>query len=132
MSQTIRIRIFTLLAVAACFATVLLSGQQPTQTGDITGKWHFVFQTEGGDREFDASFQLDGDKVTGKWDNKDNVKGTFADGKLALAFEANSEEVGPGTLKIDGKLSDDTLTGNWSFQSYDGTFKATRIKSAGS
>ena len=39
-----------------------------------------------------------------------------------------SDEVGKGTLTIKGKLADDKLTGSWSFQTYDGTFQATRAK----
>jgi hypothetical protein len=63
--------------------------------------------------------------VTGKWDKSD-VKGTFTDGKLNLEFPINSEEAGPGTLKIKGDLANDALTGTWEFQEYNGTFKATR------
>ena len=40
--------------------------QAPAPT--VTGKWHFTLQTEGGDRVVEASFQQDGDKVTGKWE----------------------------------------------------------------
>ena len=91
----------------------------------VAGKWHFVLNTEGGDREFDPVFQQDGDKVTGKWGDGD-VKGTFADGKLDLAFPVTSDEAGPGTLKIKGQLADDKLAGYWAFNEYSGTFKATR------
>jgi hypothetical protein len=100
----------------------------------VSGKWHFVFETEGGDREFDSLFEQNETKVSGKWGVRegkegDPVQGTFADNKLALEFTANSEEVGPGRLKIDGTLGDDgALSGNWSFQDYSGTFKATRVK----
>jgi hypothetical protein len=129
MTRKLPIKFFLWIALAAlCLWPAAIAAQAPA--GSISGKWHFVFQTEGGVREFDATFQQDGDKVTGKWADKDDVKGTFSDGKLALSFTANSDEVGPGTLKIDGDLADNVLTGNWSFQSYDGTFKATRSKSA--
>jgi hypothetical protein len=105
--------------------------QNSTSTSsDITGKWHFVFQTEGGVREFDADFKVDGGKVSGKWDGSADVKGTYSEGKLSLEFQTNSDEVGPGTLKIDGELADGALSGNWSFQQYDGTFKATKAKAA--
>jgi hypothetical protein len=94
---------------------------------DITGKWQFVLNTEGGDRTAAASFQLDGQKVTGKWgDANADVAGTFADGKLDLAFPYTSDEVGPGTMKITGQFDGDALTGKWEFQDYSGTFKATR------
>jgi len=129
MNNKLQIKFFLSVSLAAlCLAATLAARQaqpQPAPAG-INGKWHFVFQTEGGPREFDAVFQLDGDKVTGKWDNKDDVKGTFSGGKLSLAFPVNSDEAGPGTLKVDGDLAEDTLTGTWSFTQYDGTFKATR------
>ncbi|MGA7414335.1 MAG: hypothetical protein WBW33_27950 [Bryobacteraceae bacterium] len=95
---------------------------------DVTGKWHFVLDTPGGDREVDADFVVDGGKVTGKWGTSD-ITGTWADGKLALAFSMTSEEAGEtSTMKITGKLDNDALTGDWEFSSYSGTYKATRPK----
>jgi hypothetical protein len=93
----------------------------------VAGKWHFILNTDGGDRIFDPVFQQDGDQVTGKWGNGD-VKGTFTDGKLSLEFPVTSEEAGPGTLKIKGTLADDALSGDWAFNDYAGPFKATRVK----
>ncbi len=92
----------------------------------VAGKWHFVLDTEGGDRNIDANFQQDGKNVTGKF-GKDDAKGTFEDGKLTMEFAMNSDEVGPGTMKIKGGLGKDTLTGDWAFQTYSGTYKATRV-----
>jgi hypothetical protein len=96
-------------------------------TATVTGKWHFVLDTEGGDRDVESTLQQDGNQVTGKWSTGD-VKGTFADGKLNLEFSMVSEEGGPGNVKITGELANDTLTGNWSFNDHSGTFKATRVK----
>jgi hypothetical protein len=93
----------------------------------VAGKWHFVLDTPGGDREIDAAFQQDGDQVTGKWGTAD-VKGTFTENKLALEFALNSEEAGPGTMKIKGTLAADALSGDWAFNEYGGGFKATRVK----
>jgi hypothetical protein len=94
----------------------------------ISGKWHFVFQTEGGERESTATFQQDGEKVTGKW-GKADVQGTFADSKLDLAFPYTSEEGGmTGTLKIQGKLDGEKLVGNWEFEEYNGSFEAARAQ----
>jgi hypothetical protein len=117
-----------LLFLAIAFGSLLSVPSGSAQTSaDISGKWHFVLQTQDGDRTYDPTFTLNGDKVGGKWDNSD-VKGTFVDGKLKLEFEVNSTEVGPGTLKLDGQFEKDQLTGAWSFQTYDGKFTATRVK----
>lgn len=86
-----------------------------------------MLDTEGGPRTSEAEFKLEGTSVSGRYDKSTDVKGTFADGKLDLAIPINSEEAGPGVLKLTGKLTD-VLSGNWSFQSYTGSFKATRVK----
>jgi hypothetical protein len=107
---------------------------KPAQTkvgkpaADISGKWHFVFNTEGGEREESPTFQQEGDRVTGKW-GKADVQGTFKDGQLDLSFPFTSEEAGTsGTLKVKGNLDGDTLKGTWEFDTYSGTFTATRVK----
>ncbi len=69
---------------------------------DVTGKWHFVLDTPGGDRESDAEFLVDSGKVTGKY-GKADVAGTFKDGKMDLAFTIETEEAGNGTLKLVGQ-----------------------------
>ncbi len=97
---------------------------------DVSGTWAFTLNTDGGDRNVKATFKVDGKTVTGKWDEKTDVKGTFADGTLDLSFPLDSPEAGSGTLAIKARLANDELTGNWSFQAYSGTLKATRDKSA--
>ncbi|MFL6352226.1 MAG: hypothetical protein ACJ74Z_10300 [Bryobacteraceae bacterium] len=115
-----------IMAAAAAMACLALAIPVSASTqADISGKWHFVLQTEGGEREKEATFQQAGDKVTGKWDDAD-VQGTFDDGKLDLEFPVTSEEAGKGTLKLKGQVAEDSLTGTWEFESYSGTFKATR------
>ena len=111
--------------------TVSHTGPAPaTQDKRINGKWHFVFDTQGGDREFDAEFAVDADgNVTGTWE-KTPATGTYKDGHLVMAFDTHSEEANEtATLHLDGKLDDsDNITGNWTFSSYDGTFKAAHPK----
>ncbi|MGI9072868.1 MAG: hypothetical protein ACR2JB_16515 [Bryobacteraceae bacterium] len=114
-----------IMAVIAMACLALWSPLSAATKADISGKWHFVLQTEGGDREKEATFQQTGNKVTGKWDDAD-VQGTLDDGKLDLEFPMTTEEVGKGTLKLKGQAAEDSLTGTWEFQSYSGTFKATR------
>ena len=101
-----------------------------SQDKRLDGKWHFVFDTQGGDREFEAEFFVDADgKVTGIWD-KTPVAGTYNDGHMQLAFETTSQEANEtAQLQLDGKIDDSsTITGSWVFSSYDGTFKATHPK----
>ncbi len=96
----------------------------------IVGKWHFVIETPGGDREADADLAVDRDgKVTGKFGTSD-VAGTYKEGQLDLNFTFTADEVGEtAPLKVNGKLDDTSaLTGTWEFISYSGTFKATRPK----
>jgi hypothetical protein len=119
-------KVIALAFVTLCFAFGLqtMVGADP----GVTGRWHFVLDTPGGDREVDAEFVVADGKVTGKWGTTD-IAGTYADGKLALAFPFTSEEAGDtATMKITGKLDADTLTGDWEFSSYAGTFKASRPK----
>ena len=119
-------KILVLAAAIVCLALgrPLAHGQD----AGINGKWHFVLETPGGDREVDADIAVDSDgNVTGKWGSAD-VAGTYKDGKLALDFQFTSEEVGAtAAMKIDGKLDETAaLTGNWAFTEYNGTYKATR------
>jgi hypothetical protein len=114
------------IAPATLFLLVgLFIPKSHAQAGSISGKWHFVLETEGGERDVDADFQQQAEKVTGTWD-KAKVQGTFAGGKLNLEFPIDSEEAGPGTLTLKGQLEGEALTGTWAFQTYDGKFKATR------
>ena len=101
-----------------------------SQDKRINGKWHFVFDTQGGDREFNADFTVDADgNVTGTWE-KAPASGTYKDSHLLMVFDVTSEEANEtAPLHLDGKLDDsETITGTWAFSSYDGTFKATHPK----
>jgi hypothetical protein len=121
-----------LVIAAAMVCLVMGRPVVHAQDAGINGKWHFVLETPGGDREVDADLAVDSDgNVTGKWGPSD-VAGTYKDGKLALDFQFTSEEVGAtASMKIDGKLDETAaLTGNWAFTEYNGTYKATRPAAA--
>jgi hypothetical protein len=132
------IRPVLLVTLCLLFAGTSLPASQsagtPPQTtpaakpDDLSGKWHFVNQTEGGERETSATFSLTGAQVTGKYSGAD-VKGTFKDGDLDLAFPFNSEEANmTATLKLKGKLKDGKLVGNWQYADYEGSFVATKVE----
>ncbi|HUD12051.1 MAG TPA: hypothetical protein VMQ56_00220 [Terracidiphilus sp.] len=129
--------LLVMLAVVCLVSSRQIANAQATnaQTANasnagISGKWHFVMDTPGGDREMDAEFTVDADgKVTGKYGITD-VAGTFRDGKLDLNFQMTSEESGQtAALKLVGKLDETAaLVGTWEFSEYNGAFKATRPK----
>ena len=110
---------------AAALACLVLFVAALAAADDVSGSWHFVFQTPGGEREADASLKVDGGQVTGKFGDAD-VKGTYKDGAIEIAFEYNSPEAGPGTLSIKGSLASGALSGAWEFAGYNGTFAAKR------
>ena len=117
-----------LVIAAAVVCLVMGRPVVSAQDAGINGKWHFVLETPGGDREVDADFTVDADgNVTGKWGNSD-VAGTYKEGKLALDFQFTSEEVGTtAAMKMNGKLDDSAaLAGDWAFSEYNGPFKAMR------
>ena len=115
--------VFAVLGLAA----LLFSLRAVSASDPITGKWTFVFDTEGGPREFTADFNLDGDKVSGRFAEKADVKGTFRDQKVDLAFPFHSDEADmTDTLTITGKLDKDALAGAWTFNQWSGSYKAHR------
>ena len=121
-----------ILLIAAAAVMCFLPSHQPTTTPapGIDGKWHFVLDTPGGDREIEAQFAVGPDgKVTGKFGDTD-VAGTYKDGRMDLLFTMTSEESGEtADMKMTGKVDDqNSLTGDWEFSAYSGTFKATRPK----
>src|SRR5579871_1984579 len=117
-----------LVFAVAMFCFVLGRPMALTQDAGINGRWHFVLETPGGERDVNADLTVDADgNVKGKWGDAD-VAGTYKDGKLALIFQFTSAEAGAtAEMKIDGKLDDAAaLEGNWAFSEYNGTYKATR------
>ena len=116
----ITLLMLVLVALLFSFSTALASDP-------ITGKWTFVFDTQNGPRQLTADFRLDGEKVSGKFAEKADVKGTFKDQKIDLAFPFESDEANiTDILRITGKLEKDELAGDWTFSQYSGTYKARR------
>jgi hypothetical protein len=111
-------------------AHVVLHARSMAPATDVSGKWHFVFDTPGGARDFDAEFTVDADGKVGGSFGKSTAIGTFKDGHLVMDFPAIDEQSGESSqLKMDGKLEDAaTLSGSWQFSSYDGSFRAIRPK----
>ena len=108
-----------------CCAGLVLSARDESKT-DISGKWHFVVDTEDGGRSFDLVFKQDGEKITFQTKDGSQHNGTFSDGKLSLEFPTEDEQAGSGLVKMKGAMVDGAFNGTWEFQDYSGTFKATK------
>ncbi len=122
-----------IFAVATLLTISLLTFGRGADKPTLAGKWHIVMNTQGGDRENDSLFEVADGKIGGKWDlsnpQSPAIKGTLTDGHFAIEVALESTEIGPGTMKLTGQLADDgTLSGDWAFSDYNGSFKGTRIK----
>ena len=127
MQRERNVKMRKLALFALTLAALLFSFKTVSASDPITGKWTFVFDTQGGPREFTADLKLDGDQVSGKFAEKAEVKESFKDEKIELAFPFESPEANmTDTLKITGKLEKEALAGNWTFSEYSGTYKARR------
>src|SRR3984893_12967853 len=92
MARERNVKMRKLALVALTLAALLFSFETVSASDPITGKWMFVFDTEGGPREFTADLKLDGDQVSGKFAERAEVKGIFKDEKIELAFPFELQE----------------------------------------
>jgi hypothetical protein len=120
MSAKTRLILFALPLVSA---TVLATAAMAA--GGLDGSWRFIFHTDGGDREYPVTLKVTDTQVSGKLGEFD-VKGTFKEGALELAFPVDVPDAGSGTLVIKGALAEGALTGNWEFNGYSGNFNGAR------
>jgi len=102
---------------------------------ELSGRWHFVFDTEAGVREANMALEVKGQEIVGKVYGVDSdetfteVKGTLAGVRVTLEFEYYSADAGyKSVVKIQGTLEGDKITGEWQFDQHSGTFTATRLK----
>jgi len=126
-SRNRKVKVRKIALVALSVVALVFSLRTVAVSDPITGKWTFVFDTNGGTKEVTAELKLDGEKVSGKFAEKADVKGTFKDQKIDLAFPFESEEANVSdTLRITGKVEKDKLSGEWTFSQYSGTYEARR------
>ena len=118
--KTIARVLMTVLAVALLAQFALAAG--------IEGKWNFVFSSENGDYPFDFMITGDGDNVVCKA-GESELKGTFKDGALELAGDFYVADAGySAPLTIKGKLADEKLSGDATWDAYQTTFTATKAE----
>lgn len=84
---------------------------------DLDGKWNFVWQTPGGERQSALVFKQKAEEVEARFpDSKEPIMGTFKDGKLTLSGRLFSSEAGEtADFHMHGTLSGSELkgTGGW-------------------
>jgi len=108
----------------------LLAASPLAHASEIDGKWDVVYQTEGGTRTSDLTLTIDGEAVRALM-GETELEGTYKDGKLELTGEHHSSEAGyTATVKLEGRLEDGKLKGNWQWSEYASTFEATRSTDA--
>lgn len=97
---------------------------------DITGKWNFVWQTEGGERQTVLTIKQNADWVEAFFaDAKEPITGTLKDGKLALSGKVFSSEAGTSAeFRLDGVLSGSDLKGTGSWGEHEVVFTARKAE----
>ena len=120
---TIRSTVLSSLAVLA-----LLGAAQPLTAGDLSGKWDFTWNTEGGVRNSTIELVQEGDKLSGKFGDADLAGVAKADG-FELEGQFHSPEAGyAAALTISGKQEGDKLVGKGQWDSHGMSFTAVRAK----
>lgn len=100
----------------------------PILAGELDGKWKFVWQTPGGERESVVAIAVDGESVSCDFpENKAPIKGRFKDGRLELTGKLYSSEAGmDGDFKLTGKLVEGRIEGESYWNEHGMTFVAKK------
>ena len=118
--KTIARVLMTVLAIALLAQFALAAG--------VEGKWSFVFSGEGGDYPFDFTITGDGDNVVCT-SGESELKGSFKDGALDVTGDFYVADAGySAPLTIKGKLADEKLSGDATWDVYQTTFTATKAE----
>ena len=84
---------------------------------DLNGRWNFVWQTPGGERQTVLRFEQKTEHVEAFFpETKQPVTGTLKDGRLSLSGRVFSSEAGQDAdFHLEGTLSNGELkgTGGW-------------------
>ena len=97
---------------------------------DLNGKWKFVWQTPGGERQTALRLEQKAERVEAFFpDAKEPVPGTFKDGKLSLSGRLFSSEAGEtADFHLEGTLSGGELKGTGGWGEHQLTFTARKAE----
>ena len=125
-----KIKVVTILCLIICFSLVI-----PAFAADpITGTWSGDWGPSKSDRnQVTVQFKYDGKALTGTVNPGDKAvqltKSSFDEKTGTVHLEADAKnEMGAGMVHfvIDGKLSNNTMTGTWNHGNVKGDFKITK------
>ncbi len=106
--------------IGICLAATL-------SAADISGKWHFVWDTEGGIRHTEWAITQNGEALKIVIQDGQPLNGKLEGDRMTVEGRLNSHEAGySATLKVVGELKDGKLSGRGSWDQYGMTFTATR------
>jgi hypothetical protein len=116
---------------AAALATAALAATLAAQGVNVTGKWAFTVQTDGGTTNPVATFKQDGEKLTGHYSSQTlgeaDFTGTVKGNAIRFTFNANAQgqEV---DVVYEGTVEKDTMKGTLAIAGgqVNGTFTATK------
>ncbi len=106
--------------LALSLATVLAAA-------DISGRWSFVWNTEGGIRHTEWVVTQQGEVLSIRTQDGQSLSGTLDGDKMIVEGNLNSPEAGySANLRVEGTLQDGKLAGKGTWDQYAMTFTATR------
>lgn len=115
-------RRLTLLSLLAAVCTVTL------HAADISGKWLFTWDTEGGIRNTEWTIAQNGESLTIQSEGQ-KFAGTLKDGQFQVEGQLYAAEAGyTAMLKVEGRLEGDVLKGRGTWDQYAMTFTAKRAE----
>jgi hypothetical protein len=97
---------------------------------DLNGRWNFVWQTPGGERQTTLRLQQKAEHVEAFFpEAKEPITGTFKDGRLSLSGRVFSSEAGEAAdFHLDGTWSDGELKGTGGWGEHPLTFTARKVE----
>ena len=113
-------------------ALLMLMLLPPDAAVDLSGKWNFVWQTEGGERRSVLTFTAQGGSAPGKWKvdfpgAKSPLDAALDGNRLQVSGSLYSAEAGStGAFQLKGTVDGKRIKGTASWDEHTMTFEASK------